>query len=110
DLMTKGLIFQTKEAQDYYSKRVKNKSVIIPNPLFTDQLIDVNRPSEPTKRIISVGRLVDQKNFKMLILAFEDLLNYHPEYILDIFGEGNKREELNDLIKLNNLEDKVTLR
>ena len=107
---TKGLIFQTKEAQEYYSKRVQKKSVIIPNPLFEDHLIGVNRPSQPTKRIISVGRLVDQKNFKMLILAFKNLLNYHPDYILDIYGEGNKREELNNLIKRNNLEDKVFLR
>lgn len=63
---TKGLIFQTQEAQEYYSKRVQ-KSVIIPNPLFEDHLIDINRPLEPTYRIISVGRLVDQKNYKMLI-------------------------------------------
>jgi len=60
---TKGLIFQTKEAQEYYSKRVQNKSVIIPNPLFEDHLIEINRPLEPTNRIVSVGRLVDQKIF-----------------------------------------------
>lgn len=107
---TKGLIFQTKEAQEYYSERVQNKSVIIPNPLFEDQLIDINRPLEPTYRIISVGRLVDQKNFKMLILALKDLENYYPKYKLDIYGEGNKREELNNLIIKNKLEGKVSLR
>lgn len=36
--------------------------------------------------------------------------NYHPKYKLDIYGEGNKREELNNLIIKNNLEDKVSLR
>ena len=110
NFLTKGLVFQTKEAQKYYSKRVQKKSVIIPNPIFGSELIDVKRPVEPTKRIISVGRLVDQKNFKMLILAFKEFLYMYPDYFLDIFGEGEKRKELEELISANELSGKVNLR
>lgn len=107
---TKGLIFQTRNAQKYYSRRVQKKSVIIPNPLFEDQLVEVNRPERPTKRIISVGRLVEQKNYKMLILAFRRILEYYPDYTLAIFGEGNKRRELEDIIQKNDLNNKVFLK
>lgn len=107
--ITEGLVFQTKEAVGYYPSRVQKKSTIIPNPLFQDKIPKVNRPSMETKKIVSVGRLVEQKNHKLLIYAFKDLLHYYPDYKLIIYGEGKLRSELEEIIASNNLTDKVFL-
>ena len=59
--------------------------------------------------IVSVGRLVEQKNHKFLINTFAKISKKYPDYKLIIYGEGILREELTDLIEKLNLKDKVIL-
>jgi glycosyltransferase involved in cell wall biosynthesis len=51
------------------------------------------------RRMISVGRLVLQKGYDMLIEAFRVVYQEYPDWQLDIFGEGADREELLQLIE-----------
>lgn len=50
------------------------------------------------RRIISAGRLVKEKGFQNLIAAFADIHKLFPKWRLDIFGQGDMRDELLELI------------
>lgn len=103
-----GFVFQTPDAQAYFSTRIQNKSCIIFNPL-TSQL-----PKPYTgirdKRIVAVGRLHKQKNFPLLIDAFSEFVLRYPEYILEIYGEGPEEVNLRNLLKDKNLTQKIFLK
>ena len=51
------------------------------------------------KFILSVGRLTYQKNHKILINAFKEVSINYPELKLVILGDGEKEDELLNLIK-----------
>lgn len=56
--------------------------------------------------IISVGRLSKQKDFPTLIKAFKDV-NNNLHCRLVILGEGEKRQELENLVRQLNIQDRV---
>lgn len=84
------LVFQTKRAQEYFSERIKKKSCVIPNPVTIDQVVS----SIKEKKIVNVGRLTPQKNQKLLLSAFARIVTYHKDYILEIYGSGELRNDL----------------
>lgn len=90
-----GIIFQTKRVKKQFSEKIQEKGVVIPNPIS----ISCDGIDEKEKKIVSVGRLSKQKNHKMLINAFSNVLKKYPEYMLYIYGEGNLRQELTEQIK-----------
>ena len=61
------------------------------------------------KKIISIGRLTKQKNFSYLINEFSDYSKKNSDYNLYILGDGEEKNKLKNLIKRQNLEDKVFL-
>lgn len=85
------VVFQTQDARDYFSKKIRDKSTIIPNPL-SDNL--PQRAETINKDIVMACRLYPQKNIFMAIDAFALLYLKHPEYRLVIYGDGVLREEL----------------
>ena len=66
----------------------------------------VNRSSK-TFKIGSIGRLVDQKDYPTLLLVFKELLIDHPESELYIIGHGNRKTELEKLIRRLEIDEKV---
>lgn len=103
-----GIVFQTKSAMDYFNDNVKNKSVIIQNPVYI-KYDDYKLNEKMDNRIVSVGRLYNQKNQKLLIEAFNRIKDRYPEYSLEIYGEGILREELQSLINNYNLNSRIKL-
>lgn len=103
-----GFVFQTQEAKEYFSKKIQDKSVIIPNPI-NEEFICEPYTGKREKIIVTVGRLEKQKNHKMLIEAFSKLPEELNEYKLIIYGEGSLRPELEKQIKELNLSDRVFL-
>ena len=61
------------------------------------------------KFIIGIGRLTKQKNYALLILAFEKILKKYPDYILLILGDGEQKMKLIELINRLKIQDKVFL-
>ncbi len=61
------------------------------------------------KTILAIGRLTYQKNFSFLISAFKKINEKYPDYILQILGDGEKKNELINLINKLNLQNKVYL-
>ena len=62
-----GFVFQTQEAKNFFSTKIQNKSVVIPNPIKSEFLKRKIYEGKKEKTIISVGRLEKQKNHKLLI-------------------------------------------
>lgn len=89
------IVFQTPDAQNYFSKDIQRKSVIIPNPLRENLPEPYQGIRE--KSIVAAGRLEEQKNFPMLIRAFAEFHKSYPEYILKIYGRGILETELKEL-------------
>lgn len=82
------------------------KVVVIPNPITE---IPHRQSSLQNKVVITAGRLVKPKNFQSLISAWADVNRHSPDWKLKIFGDGEKREELQKQIDLKNLSDSVLL-
>lgn len=87
------VVFQTKEAQSYFSESVKANSTIIYNPISVPY-----KTRYSPGHIVSVGRLERQKNHKLLIKSFKSIHHMYPNYTLTIYGEGTLRNELERLI------------
>lgn len=69
------------------------------------------KPSyQSLRRIINVGRLAEQKDHKTLIKAFAIFYQKFPNYILDIYGVGKKKEILQELIRQLGLTKSVFLK
>lgn len=102
-----GCVFQTTEQAEFFPKRLRKKSVIIANPVG-DEYFFVTRAPEPDS-VVSIGRLTDQKNHALTVRAFSKVVKNRPAAKLYIYGEGEKRRELVDLIKEEGLQDNVFL-
>tara|TARA_Y100000590_G_C15719429_1_gene1013026 strand:+ start:1356 stop:2507 length:1152 start_codon:yes stop_codon:yes gene_type:complete len=61
------------------------------------------------KIIISIGRLTKQKNYNLLISAFNQIVKKYTNYILIILGEGELKFEILKMIKYLKIESKVYL-
>ena len=93
-LFADGIVFQTADAQAWFSKRIRNKSRIIHNQI-EDSFFNV-KPSGMRRDIVSVGRLVEQKNHALLIKAFAQICEEIDDNLI-IYGEGEKGTELESL-------------
>lgn len=105
---TTHLVVQTQDIKNFYSKRIQRKCTIIANPV-SESVFNINHDVPKLKRIISVGRLYEQKNQRMMINAFADISSKYPDYSLIIYGEGPLRETLTKQIAELNLQQRVTL-
>lgn len=104
----KGFVFQTPDAQAYFSKRIQKKSKIIINPLTST--LPEQFKGEREKRIVAVGRLSKEKNFFVLVDVFAEFLKKHTDYVLEIYGEGALENQLKDYISGKSLNGKVLLK
>ena len=104
-----GIVVQTKKKQSYFSKQVQKKSVVIYNPINLGKKSGSALQTAKHKKIVSVGRLMQQKNQKMLLAAFKNVLEKYPDYQLVIYGEGPMREELEAYAKELGVEKSILL-
>ena len=88
------VVFQTNYARNQFSSEIKKKGIIIPNPICVSCLAN----KVPKKKIVAVGRLVEQKNHELLIRAFAIFHKIHKEYYLNIYGDGPLLDQLKILV------------
>ncbi len=75
-----------------------HKVEVIPN--FST--MSSTRHIDNQKRIIAVGRLSAEKGYDRLIAVWNQVALKHPDWKLDIFGDGNMRDSLQELIDKSN--------
>lgn len=85
-----------------------NNVTVIPNPvtLYPDVIDDI--PKDPG-RIIYVGRFNHEKRIDRLITAFSMIADKYPDWHVDIFGDGNEKENLLRQIAEMQLEDRIII-
>lgn len=89
-----GFVFQTEAARDHFSDSVRCRSAVIPNPVIIPAELLSRDNSVREMRVVSIGRLVPQKNQILLLEAFSLVAHRFPSYELWIYGEGELKEML----------------
>ena len=103
-----GIVLQTERSKYFFNKKIQRRAVILPNSLNPD-FIKPRYEGEREKRIVAVGRLDANKNHEMMIRAFADLKDQYPEYTLTIYGEGELRQFLEELVSKLDIKERVFL-
>ncbi|MBI1649860.1 glycosyltransferase family 4 protein [Hyphomicrobium sulfonivorans] len=107
---------QTEVGRDWLLRHTRARNVVvIPNsveiPLAKqapELPVSLYVPSGQ-KLLLGAGRLVHQKAFDRLVVAFGRLAKKHPDWILAITGEGNDRESLERMVVDRGLGERVVL-
>ncbi len=102
-------ILVSKDLQKFYRRKLleyKVKCVYIPNTL---ENIPKTKSPLTAKRIVSVGRLSKEKGYLSLLEIYKEVRKKHPDWVLDIIGDGKEKETLEKYIKENDLTSSVTL-
>jgi GalNAc-alpha-(1->4)-GalNAc-alpha-(1->3)-diNAcBac-PP-undecaprenol alpha-1,4-N-acetyl-D-galactosaminyltransferase len=80
-----AVIFQTQWEKSCYSKRVQSIGYVVPNPVRS--VCDAPEKKRPV--IVTACRIENkQKRLDLLIRSFEIFHQTHPQYTLEIYGEG----------------------
>jgi glycosyltransferase involved in cell wall biosynthesis len=88
------VVVLTEEDLEFHWQGFKSVCVI-PNPCR----ISCSTPATlENHQIISMGRYTHQKNFDSLIRAFRKVADCHPDWRLEIYGDGGERASLTRLI------------
>lgn len=103
------LVLVSKDLTKFYKNEMRKSKctcVYIPNVLDS-----IPKKLAPLKemRLISVGRLSKEKAPEDLVKIFNSLSKKHPDWHLDIIGDGEEREKIELYIKNHKLEEKITL-
>ena len=91
------LVVQTAAARDYFPRRVRERTRVIPNPVRIDENGGPPPRAGDGKLLLAMGRLTEQKGFDLLLRAFARVAPAHPEWRLLIHGEGETRDRLQQL-------------
>jgi glycosyltransferase involved in cell wall biosynthesis len=104
------VVVQSRDSLGYFSSAVRDRARVIPNPVFPParEAYVVAEPGR-SRRLIAMGRLDDQKGFDLLIRAFSRIAGAHPDWFLEIWGEGARRPKLEHLATSLGLSDRIRL-
>lgn len=106
---SKCTIVQNEEQLNYFPQKLKNKIQILPNPI-NESFLKMEYKGSDHFKAVSVGRLIEQKNYPLLIDAFSEFAKQHPDATLCIYGDGALKNTLNELILKNKMGDNIFLK
>ena len=104
------VVVQTPGIAQWASRIVARRAIhVIPNPIGDQFLEPFSTIAAPQHQIVGMGRLESQKGFDLLLCAFAQCTIAHPDWTLDIFGEGSERDRLKALADDLGIADRVRL-
>lgn len=110
-----ALVVQTRGVLECYPQSMRRKARVIPNPVErpphhdADELVAVPSPGRD-HIITAMGKMTtQQKGFDLLLKAFAQVADKHPQWSLVLWGDGPLRTELQHLRDSLNLTDRVEL-
>lgn len=103
------IVLLTQRDQTYGN--YKAKTTVIQNMLdITRDDFSINKNKINYKRVISVGSMHDRrKGFHTQINLWSKIIENHPDWVLDIYGDGVERKNLQKQIDNLNLNNNVIL-
>lgn len=89
DKYDRFMVLTEEDKNDWNDPRI----IVIPNclPFFPKESAKCEN-----KKIVTVGRLVDQKGYDILLDVWKILAPKYPNWTLEVYGEGEKRKELEE--------------
>jgi GalNAc-alpha-(1->4)-GalNAc-alpha-(1->3)-diNAcBac-PP-undecaprenol alpha-1,4-N-acetyl-D-galactosaminyltransferase len=104
------VVVLSRRALTYFSPAVQKRARYIPNPATVSAGRDLTGvTSHHGKKVVAMGRLEPQKGFDLLLQAFAGVASEYPDWSLEIWGEGQAREELESLASKLELANRVRL-
>lgn len=101
-----AIVLLTNADAKHYKFIEQSKLFVIPNSLS----FIADEPAKlENKRIIAVGRLTEQKGFDILMSIAQIIKDEIPDWHIDIFGDGEDKSKLLELISEKKLESFVTI-
>ena len=95
-----GVVVQTNGAMEFFGSSIRKKCKVLPNAVNEEFVNHDIVPFDQRKKVIvSVGRLDENKNQKILINAFSYAVKKYPEYRLVLYGDGPTRGVLEKLCR-----------
>ncbi|MDF5707613.1 MAG: glycosyltransferase family 4 protein [Nostoc sp. S4] len=96
------LVSVSQGVDDELTWLLKAKRTVIYNPFlppqnFPDQIHYPNGVNPDKKWIMSMGRLIFEKRFDLMLTAFQKIADRYPDWQLLVLGEGELRDELENL-------------
>lgn len=105
---SKGGVFQTDGAMEYYGNGLKKRGMVIPNPIFIKGEVPNISFAEREKSVVSVGRLDnEQKRYDIMLKAFKIFSEKHSDYVLKLYGMGEDEEKIRSWADELAISDKV---
>jgi GalNAc-alpha-(1->4)-GalNAc-alpha-(1->3)-diNAcBac-PP-undecaprenol alpha-1,4-N-acetyl-D-galactosaminyltransferase len=106
----KCVVVQTSRSAGRFPQHIRQKAVVIPNPVPPMPQRASGRPDvQDFYTIVAMGRLDPQKGFDILIEAFASVAVNRPDWNLVIFGEGPERGRLEALCRRLSLGERVSM-
>ena len=123
-----GVVLQTREAYNFFPGYIRAKAVVLPNSINPDFLkaseeltlaTTINHDKKMTvydripssvkeKRIITVGRIDDNKNQRLLVEAYVKIADYYPDWSLELIGDGSGRKTLEEYVTTLPCKDRIS--
>ena len=123
-----GVVLQTKEAYNFFPGYIREKAVVLPNSINPDFLkaseeltlaTTINHDKKMTvydrvpssvkeKRIITVGRIDDNKNQRLLVEAYVKIADHYPDWSLELIGDGSGRQALEEYVSTLPCKDRIS--
>ena len=123
-----GVVLQTREAYNFFPGYIRAKAVVLPNSINPDFLkaseeltlaTTINHDKKMTvydrvpssvkeKRIITVGRIDDNKNQRLLVEAYVKIADHYPDWSLELIGDGSGRQALEEYVYTLPCKDRIS--
>lgn len=87
-----NVVFQTRDAKEYFDKRIQKKGIIIENPLSIEDLPEIYDGNRE-KNIVAVARINKQKNLPMMMKALASVFATRNDYCFKLYGQCEPGDE-----------------
>ena len=108
-MITSAITVISERVRASFPPALQRRMTVIPNPVSAApaRLADVSGGSRKT--MLTVGRMMEQKDHATLISAFAKLADRHPDWRLRIIGDGPLRGALEEQVRALDLADRIEL-
>lgn len=105
--MATRVVMPTESMRMLFPKNIADITTVIGNPL-PENIIQPYL-GQRKKNIVNFCRLNSVKNIQLLFEAFEKLHEIHPDYTVEVYGEGPEKGKLQNWIDEHQLQDFITI-
>lgn len=105
----KIIVLTKEQAKDLMELGLDSEKIAVIPHSMKDKVEPLHEKNRSYEKFVYLGRLTGEKQVDHIIKAFKNVVERKPSYSLEIYGEGEKREELDKLIDELNLKNSVKL-